>query len=73
MTVCAQGLGGVAVDSDAAPKTSEPSLDWRPLWRGGSAVLDFLEAVGRQKLETYFGQGIPAGISPEQCVLIGCD
>jgi hypothetical protein len=65
------GVGGVAGGEDAVDSTS-PSLDWRQLWRLASVMLDFLEAVGRQRIEKYFGQGIPAGVTADQCVRISC-
>jgi hypothetical protein len=60
------GLGGVTASS--SEDEARPRLDWRQLWRLGSVLLDFLEAVGRQRIETYFGQGVPAGVTADQCV-----
>lgn len=57
-----RGVGGV--DTEFPPESKEveeEKLDWRALWRCGVCVLDFLEAVGRNRIEQYFGQGIPLG------------
>ena len=50
-----------AAGGDATPAAAQ--LDWRPLWRCGMVVLDLLESIGRQRIETYFCQGVPAGVS----------
>jgi hypothetical protein len=38
------------------------ALDWRPVWRCAQVLLDMLDAIGRQRVEKYFGHGIPAGV-----------
>ena len=65
------GLNGVASASagDDASSSSEPLLDWRPLWRSAVVVLDLLDAIGRRKVETYFGQGVPDGVFANQYVV----
>jgi hypothetical protein len=56
------GLNGVDPAGLEAEARAGPVLDWGPLWRVSWVLLDLLDAIGRQKIEAYFGHGVPEGV-----------
>ena len=65
------GLNGVSASAgEGSSDDVTPLLDWAPLWRSAVVLLDLLDAVGRQKIEEYFGQGVPAGVFAAAYVVV---